>query len=86
MDLSESCRIFEEFSTALEWAAYNRLGCSAVVHVLDFLFIESTKEQSASILKKFKSMREYAGIPIAEAKNLWAKFYYGVLGYHTPLR
>lgn len=70
MGLSESCKIFEEFSTALEWAAYHRLGASAVVHVLDdFLFIESTTEKSASMLKKFKSMCEYVGIPIAEEKT-----------------
>lgn len=40
---SSSCSLFEATSKALEWIAINKLGCMAVVHILDdFLFLNST--------------------------------------------
>ena len=40
-----SCRIFEQTSSALEWIAITKLGCKAIVHVLDdFLFLDQTYE------------------------------------------
>lgn len=42
MGSSSSCKIFESFSTALEWIATNKFGCGVVIHILDdFLFCGS---------------------------------------------
>ena len=44
MGCSISCRLFEEFSTAMHWVLSNKLAIPAVVHVLDdFLFIGKHK-------------------------------------------
>jgi len=70
MGLSESCRVFEELSTALEWAAYMKLGASGVVHILDdFLFIEHTRYKCGRILLDFQLMCQDIGIPLAPDKT-----------------
>lgn len=70
MGLAESCRIFEEFSTALEWAAYTKLNATAVVHVLDdFLFIEEGRTQCQAMLDKFQNMCSIIGVPLAADKT-----------------
>ena len=67
---SSSCRLFEATSTALEWIAMHKLGCSAVVHILDdFLFINATEEGCANDLKAFLSMCSDIGVPIAFDKT-----------------
>ena len=74
MGLSESCRIFEEFSTALEWVAYHKLGATSVVRVLDdFLFIENSEEKTKSILMRFQDMCSKIGIPLAGDKTFGPK-------------
>lgn len=51
-----SCKIFEEFSTALEWIAINKLGIPGMVHILDdFLILESSKTMAVSKFKAFIS-------------------------------
>ncbi|XP_062604208.1 uncharacterized protein LOC134266009 isoform X1 [Saccostrea cucullata] len=71
MGCRTSCKIFEQFSTAIEWIAKNRLGITAVVHILDdFLFIEQSK---ILCLQKFKSFLELCadiGIPLAAEKTV----------------
>ncbi|MEW8547281.1 MAG: hypothetical protein AB2693_27555 [Candidatus Thiodiazotropha sp.] len=43
MGSSSSCKIFERFSTALEWIASNKFGCGDIIHILDdFLFVGKT--------------------------------------------
>ena len=68
-----ACQLFEEVSTALEWIAVNKLGCRAVVHILDdFLFINTTKVGCSRDLAAFISMCTDVGIPIAEDKTFSA--------------
>ncbi|XP_033758566.1 uncharacterized protein LOC117340891 [Pecten maximus] len=70
MGLSESCKIFEELSTALEWVAYSKLKAPSVVHVLDdFLFMATTKSECMAILQNFQDMCSYIGIPLAPDKT-----------------
>lgn len=65
-----SCQIFEAISSALEWIALNKLGCPAVVHVLDdFLFLNTTKSGCAQNLDAFIAMCRNIGIPIAWEKT-----------------
>ena len=43
MGASSSCKIWESFSTALEWIAKSKLAISGVLHLLDdFLLIDKT--------------------------------------------
>ncbi|XP_061187278.1 uncharacterized protein LOC133195456 isoform X1 [Saccostrea echinata] len=71
MGCRTSCKIFEQFSTAIEWIAKTRLGITAVVHILDdFLFIEQSK---VLCLQKFKNFLELCvdiGIPLAAEKTV----------------
>lgn len=70
MGLSESCKIFEEFSSAIEWAITHKLGASGVVHVLDdFLFIEPNKLSCDRILSDFQNMCKMIGLPLAPDKT-----------------
>ena len=62
-----------EVSTALKWIAVNKLGCQAVVHILDdFLFIKTTKVGCSRDLAAFILMCTDVGIPIAEDKTFSA--------------
>lgn len=70
MGLSESCKIFEELSTALEWVAYTKLKAPEVVHVLDdFLFITETESDCKALLHTFHEMCSYIGIPLVPEKT-----------------
>lgn len=54
MGCRTSCKTFEEFITAIEWIAQNKLGITHVVHIYDdFLFIENSKQSALSKFKKF---------------------------------
>ena len=67
---SSSCRLFEATSTALEWIAIHKLGCAAVVHILDdFLLINSTEEDCTRDLNAFLFMCSDIGIPMALDKT-----------------
>ncbi|XP_033730175.1 uncharacterized protein LOC117319492 [Pecten maximus] len=70
MGLSESCKIFEELSTALEWVVASKFRSPGVVHVLDdFLFIARTKSECEAILNSFQDMCSFIGIPLAPEKT-----------------
>lgn len=70
MGCRTSCKIFEEFSTALEWIAINKLGIPGMVHILDdFLILESSKTMAVSKFKAFISLCEDIGVPLANDKT-----------------
>ncbi|KAK6169930.1 hypothetical protein SNE40_018448 [Patella caerulea] len=70
MGLSESCKLFERTSSALEWIAVNKLGASGVVHVLDdFLFVERTVNNCTRTLQRFECLCKAVGIPLASEKT-----------------
>lgn len=70
MGCRTSCKIFEEFSTALEWIAINKLGIPGMVHILDdFLILESSKTMAVSKFKTFISLCEDIGVPLANDKT-----------------
>lgn len=71
MGCRTSCKIFEEFSTAIEWIGHNKLDIAHVVHILDdFLFIESNKQSALSKFKKFLDVCADIGIPLAADKTV----------------
>ena len=71
MGLSSSCAIFESFSTALEWLSMQRLGASAVLHILDdFLFMAKSEAQCRYDLNNFVTMCHHLGVPLAPEKTV----------------
>lgn len=61
----------EEFSTAIEWLAQNKLGITHVVHILDdFLFVENSKQSAFSKFKKFLDVCADIGIPLEADKTV----------------
>ena len=70
MGCSSSCAIFERFSTALEWIAKRLFKTDGILHVLDdFLFIAKDRHSCESMLKRFLSLCDYLGVPIAQEKT-----------------
>lgn len=71
MGCRTSCKIFERFSSALQWIAINKLGMSAMVHILDdFLIIETSKESAIQKLKLFIQLCEEMGVPLSAEKTV----------------
>ena len=71
MGCSSSCKIFETFSTALEWVARHKLSIPCILHLLDdFLIVAPTESLCQSQLNIFLNMCYYLGIPIAPEKTL----------------
>lgn len=70
MGCRSSCAIFETLSTAMEWVAIKKLGIEAVSHILDdFLLISRTKERGETARKKFESLCQGLGVPLAPDKT-----------------
>ena len=71
MGCASSCKIFETFSSALEWAARHKLGATKATHILDdFLFGAKTKAECDRIVHTFVQSCEQVGIPIAYEKTV----------------
>ena len=71
MGCRTSCKIFETFSTALQWICQNKLGIRVMVHVLDdFLFVHQTKIGCQDAFGKFQSLCQDLGVPLAPDKTL----------------
>ena len=71
MGCASSCKIFETCSTALEWVAKCKLGCSHVIHILDnFLFVASGFLECKQALDRFLQCCERIGVLIAHEKTM----------------
>lgn len=80
--LSSSCKIFERFSTALQWIAQNKLGISCISHVLDdFIVVDKSPTQCVYKLKTFLDMCTDIGVPISLEKTCGPKQVITYLGY-----
>ncbi|XP_061195748.1 uncharacterized protein LOC133203975 [Saccostrea echinata] len=80
--LSSSCRIFERFSTALQWIAQNKLKISCISHVLDdFIIINKSPTECVKQLKAFLDMLMDIGVPISLEKTCGPSQIITYLGY-----
>ena len=71
MGCSSSCKIFETFSTSLEWIAKNKLGIPHIIHILDdFLIIEPTIRECKASLDRFLTFCSQIGVPMAPEKTV----------------
>ena len=67
---SSSCRIFERFSTALEWILKHKFRVKHICHVLDdFLFLAITFLECMRFLESWKELCKLLGIPLALDKT-----------------
>ena len=70
MGCSNSCSIFETFSSALEWVAKQKLGVSGMVHVVDdFLILSESFDKCASDMDAFIRLCGKLGVPLAHGKT-----------------
>ena len=70
MGLSASCQLFEQFSSALEWIANNKIHIQHMIHVLDdFLIIASSEHLAQTSLDMFILWAEMLGVPISQTKT-----------------
>ena len=71
MGASSSCKIWEAFSTALEWIARYKLDIPGILHLLDdFLIIDNTLSSCANNLTKFLGLCGELGVPMAPEKTV----------------
>ena len=71
MGCRSSPAIFERFSTALEWAALNKLGVTAMVHGLDgFLLLAHTATKCQRDLTSFITLCHNLAVPLAHNKTV----------------
>lgn len=69
MGCSSSCKIFETFSTTVEWVARHKLSIPSILHLLDdFLIVAPTESLCHSQLNIFLDMCCYPRIPKAPEK------------------
>ena len=70
MGLSSSYKIFESFSTALEWIAHFKLHITGILHLLDdFLIVSKSLSSCADNLRAFLKTCEDLGVPMAPKKR-----------------
>ena len=69
MGCSQSCKIFERFSDAIQWILLKEFNIKTIKLLDDFLFVENSKELCQKALSTFKWICEQVGIPIAEKKT-----------------
>ncbi len=55
MGCSSSCKIFEEFTTAIHWVLENKLDLPAVTHYVDdFILVNYSHDYCENDLQKFQ--------------------------------
>ena len=70
MGLSSYCKIFQCFSSALEWIAKSKLGILGVLHLLDDFRIDNKSLSScANDLLTFLHTCDETEVPVAPEKN-----------------
>lgn len=71
MGCSISCKVFEQFSCALQWILQNIYNVSTMSHILDdYIFISKSESICQSYLQKFLSLAELLSIPVKHSKTV----------------
>ena len=71
MGCSSSCKIFETFSTSVEWVAQNKYSIRHILHLLDdFLIVAKTQTICHDQLNTFLKLCHFLGIPMAPEKTM----------------
>jgi len=73
MGCSSSCKIFETFSSAIEWIAINKLSIPHIVHILDdFMIVDNSEQGCRKKLERFLAVCKDMGVPMAKDKTFMA--------------
>ena len=71
MGCSMSCRVFELFSTALQWLLNRTFRVLSMSHILDdFIFLSPTKSLCQLYLQHFFTLAEHLSIPVKHKKTV----------------
>ena len=64
-----SCKIFEEFASAIQWCLEERMQSKDISHYLDdFIMIHALKDTCCSYMVEMKNLCRYIGAPLSEKK------------------
>ena len=75
MGLSSSCKIFESFSSALEWIARVKLNIAGIFHLLhDFLIVSKSLSSLEHKLRALLQTYDDIGVPMASEKTVRPSF------------
>ena len=71
MGCSISCKIFEQFSCALQWILQTTCHIMHMSHILDdYIFLSPSQSLCTSYLQQFFSLAEWLSIPIKHSKTV----------------
>ena len=71
MGCSTSCKIFEQFSCALQWILQTRFHVTHMSHILDdFIFLSPPRSLCNVYLQQFFSLAHWLSIPIKRSKTV----------------
>lgn len=71
MGLSSSCRLFECFSTSLQWIADTKLKVFGCAHILDdFFFVAPSYSRASTDLNQFLACMADIGVPMKSSKTV----------------
>jgi hypothetical protein len=70
MGCSFSCKLFEEFSTAIQWVLSSKFKMYGISHILDdFMFVDASYEACNRKLECFLALARWLNIPIKSEKT-----------------
>ena len=82
MGCSASCKIFEAFSSALQWIAINKCHIDKITHILDdFFMVNADKDACQSDLNRFLHVCDMINVPMAREKTLGPETVMTFMGY-----
>ena len=71
MGCSVSCKLFEDFSCAIQWILTNLFQVETMSHILDdFMFLSHSRATCQSYLDSFMSLASFVGIPVKHSKTV----------------
>ena len=71
MGCAVSCRLFENFSCAVQWILTKLFHVGAMSHILDdFMFLSHSKDTCQCYLDSFMSLARFVGIPVKHSKTV----------------
>ncbi|CAC5358435.1 unnamed protein product [Mytilus coruscus] len=82
MGCSSNWQIFENFSTAIEWIAKNKIMIPNILHILDdFMIVDKTEDGCKKELERFLAICNDMGIPISKEKTFQPSQVMSFVGY-----
>ena len=82
MGCSSSCKIFEKFSSAIDWIAIHKLPIPHIVHILDdFMIVDNSEQCCRKKLERFLAVCKDMGVQMAKDKTFQLSQIMTFVGY-----